>query len=107
MMADEVSEQGYHNKIVDIQEIVTPSGSNFVITCEQDEPVCNYAPETYQESLDKNIYRFFMPMTTLSEGIASDLEVQEFDGGVELVMYAKDVHKVISGNRILITVSNL
>lgn len=96
-------EKGYQNQILEIYELTTGSGTKFILNCEYDDPICNYAPESYTESQDDMIHRFFMPMTTMALGLAPSFELYECDQGVELVIEGSSIQKIISGNKIVIT----
>ena len=95
---------GYQNKVVDIQEISTVTGFKYIISCEHDDPICSYAPESYLESQNAGVHRFFMPMTTVLADLSSSLDLYESDQGVEFMLTGNSIQKIISGNKILLVV---
>lgn len=102
----DIHDKGYQNKITAIQEIATVSGTNVIISFEHDDPVCSYAPASYQESIDDEVSRFFMPRTVIAEGVTTSLDLEQFDHGVQLVLLGRLVQKFIGGKNILIKVKD-
>lgn len=104
IQADE-HKKGYQNQIADICEISNGKNIKFVVSCQSEDPICNYAPESYEESLQNSIHRFYMPMTTVASEVSAPFDLHEDEHGVEFVIEAQSVQKIISGSKILLIVA--
>lgn len=95
----------YVNVITDIQEIHGGSTYSLVLKCQQQDPIITYDPATYEESLSDEIYRSFMPGTTLADGICdSSGIIEQTDSGVAIVLLGRLKEKIVGDYMIILTV---
>lgn len=95
----------YTNVITEIQEFHGGSTYSLILKCEQQDPIITYAPATYEESVEDQIYRFFMPSTTLAPGVGgSSGVIEETGSGVEIVLLGRLKEKIVSDYTIVLVV---
>lgn len=95
----------YVNVITEIQEIHSGSTYSLILKCDQIDPIITYAPATYEESVSDEIYRSFMPSTTIAIGISdSSGVIQETGSGVEIVLFGRLKDKIVGDYTIILTV---
>lgn len=96
----------YRNVITSIQEIHGHSTYSLAITTQVADPIINYAPSSYQESLEDAFYRAFMPNTSVADGVPNTSGVWKVtDQGVEIILLGKLKHKIITDNVALLTIT--
>ena len=95
----------YVNVITEIQECHAGSTYSLILKCEQQDPIITYAPATYEESMSDEIYRSFMPSTTLAQGVSdSSGVIEETGSGVEIVLFGRLKEKIVGDYTIVLTV---
>ena len=92
---DNLDDFSYENKIVGIYEFDNLLSKKIVIEFEKFGPVCTYNPENYKESMNDNIYRVFIPNTSISDDISTSLDLDVSDSGVEIIFHGKSIEKII------------
>lgn len=100
----ELDDPGYQNKILTIDEFETPTAYKIVITFEQENPVCFYAPQNFEETLDDTIYRALMPRTTIAPDVQTSFEIDDVDGDIELLLSGVSIDKYIGNNHIIFVI---
>ncbi len=100
----ERDDPGYQNKILAIDEFETPTAYKVIITFEQENPVCFYAPKNFEESLDDTIYRALMPRTAIAPEVKTSLEIDDVDGNIELLLSGVSMYKYIGQNCIIFVI---
>ena len=95
----------YQNKITEIQEIQGAATYTIVLKCSEIEPTAVYAPATYQESLNPDQIRIFLPNTILADGVEPIVGVVEVMGtGIEILLFGKLIKKIASNGIVVVTV---
>lgn len=100
----ELDDPGYQNKILAIDEFETPTAYKIVITFEQENPVCFYAPQNFEESLDDTMYRALMPRTMIAPDLQTSLEIEVVDGNIELLLSGVSIYKYIGQKHIIFVI---
>ena len=80
IQAETVPMKKYENESVDISEIASASSYTLVFSCTQKNPIVVYAPDNFSESQERQIHRYLLPNTTLSETIDHDFATVQQDG---------------------------
>lgn len=104
MIAQPNSLLNYSNKILHCHEISMGSSSKIVLSCQHDDPICYYDPDSYQAAVESVEHRFFMPKMSIEDGVDLPCQTEIYDEGVEVVFYGKDVQKIVGGDKILFVV---
>ena len=95
----------YSNKIVNCHEISTGNSCKIVLSCQHDDPICYYDPDSYQATVESTEHRFFMPKMSIEDGIDLPCQTEVYDEGVEVILHGKDVQKIVGGDKILFVVA--
>jgi len=96
----------YRNVVTNIQEIHGHATYSLAITTQQPDPIINYAPSSYKESMHDTVYRAYMPNTSVSDGITNTSGTwKATDHGVEIVLPGKLKNKIITDKVVLLTIS--
>ncbi len=70
----------YQNEIVGIQEIAGATTYTLVLSCLQLNPIVVYAPESFDESKQREVHRYLLPNTILSEELNNESVSVQQDG---------------------------
>jgi len=95
----------YVNVVTEIQEIHGGSTYSLILKCTEQDPIIVYAPATHEESISDEIYRSFMPGTTLAPDVADSSGVVEQTGsGVEIVLLGRLKEKIVVDYTVILVV---
>lgn len=112
----ELEDPGYKNQILAIEEFDSPNSTKIMISFENQNPICTYSPENFQESLDDTVYRAFMPRTGIASGVgdgdeddidcdqAASFDLEQTDAGVELLLYGASIRKYNGRDHVMFVV---
>ncbi|MBP7854500.1 hypothetical protein KAZ82_01025 [Candidatus Babeliales bacterium] len=101
-MSDDL--QPYVNRILSVHEIMGNTNYTLHLSFERNNPVAVYAPQSFQESQDKQIHRFILPNTQM--GCDFDCEcLQVGSNDVEIVLQGVMLLNVIGQDFLLMTVN--
>lgn len=90
LQATDVEMRSYKNEVTEIKEIAGVTNYTLALSCSQQNPIVSYVPESYQESQNNEIHRYFLPNTTLAEGIENEtVSACQRGSHVEVLLFGK------------------